>query len=700
MSVAPQVAISSDFLTAFAAIPRKMQGKVTDFVSRFRNRPDSPGINYEKIKDSKDGNLRSVRIDDTYRGIVLHPPEGNVYVLLWVDHHDDAYAWARNRKCAVHPETGSLQVFEVREEVVVEAAGAEAPALFGGVSDRKLLRMGIPAELVGAVKAIRTEEELEELAKGLPGEAADALRLFLLGFSPEDIIRDLEMKRPGRVDTEDFAGALRTDEARSRFFVAEDDLELQAILQAPLEKWRVFLHPSQTKLVEGEWNGPVRVLGGAGTGKTVVAIHRARRLAQTVLKEGERLLFTTFTVNLAEDIRSNLAKLCSDEAMRRIEVINLDRWVHHFLKGRGYEPKLLFDDDIRRDFWGRAMVYKPEGTNLPDGFFTEEWERVIQPQEVLTEREYLFADRRGRGTPLDRRLRKALWPVFEEYRAIMSEHGYCEPDDAMRDARRLLEASGERLPYRCIVVDEAQDLGPMAFKLIRRMVPVDTDDIFIVGDAHQRIYKRQAVLSQCGIEVRGRSRKLRINYRTTEETRQWAVALLEGREFDDLDGGRDGQEGYRSLLRGQPPRLEGFETFDEEADFLAAYLKELEVAGEPLRNVCVAARTNSLVERYEAALAKRGVEVVVVRTDKPEDRRQEGVRLATMHRVKGLEFDRMIMAGAGALPHRAAAAADPAEAADREIMERSLAYVAATRARTHLLVTWHGARPELLGPES
>lgn len=320
---------------------------------------------------------------------------------------------------------------------------------------------------------------------------------------------------------------------------------------------------------------------------------------------------------------------------------------------------------------------------------------------VLTEREYLFADRRGRGTPLDRRLRKSLWPVFEEYRAIMSENGYCEPDDGMRDARRLLEESGERLPYRCIVVDEAQDLGPMAFKLIRRMVPEDKDDIFIVGDAHQRIYKRRTVLSHCGIEVRGRSRKLRINYRTTEETRQWAVALLEGREFDDLDGGRDSQEGYRSLLRGQPPRLEGFETFDEEADFLAAYLKELEGAGEPLRNVCVAARTSSMVERYEAALTKRGVEVAVVRTDKSEDRRQEGVRLATMHRVKGLEFDRMIIAGAGALPHRAPTAADDlSEAADREIMERSLAYVAATRARTHLLVTWHGTRPELLGPES
>ena len=700
MSFVPQVAISSDFLSAFAAIPRKMQGKVTDFVSRFRNNPDSPGINYERIRDARDGNLRSVRIDDTYRGIVLHPPAGNVYVLLWIDHHDDAYAWARNRRCSVHPETGSLQVFEVREAVLQEREAApESPPLFGDVSDRRLLRMGIPEELVGAVKGLRTEAELDEMAEALPQEAADALNLLFLGFSPEEIIQDLELQGQEKgVDTEDFARALQTAEARSRFFVAEDDLELQEILQAPLEKWRVFLHPSQRKIVDRDWNGPVRVLGGAGTGKTVAAVHRARKLVQSVLKEGERVLFTTFTVNLAEDIRSNLAKLCSDDVMERIEVINLDRWVYHFLKGRGYELKYLFDDDMRREFWGRAMTYRPDGIDLPEGFFAEEWDRVIQPQEISVEREYFQADRRGRGIPLDRKQRRALWPVFEEYRAILSEQGYCEPDDAMRDARRLLETTGEKLPYRSIVVDEAQDLGPLAFRLIRRMVPEDKNDIFIVGDAHQRIYRRQTVLSRCGIEIRGRSRKLRINYRTTEETRQWAMALLEGRDFDDLDGGKDSQEGYRSLLRGQPPRLEGFETFDQEADFLAAYLKELEASGEVLQNVCLTARTNSLVEQYRTALEERGVAGAVIRTDAPEDRREEGVRFATMHRVKGLEFDRMIIAGAGALPYRFVHETDdPAEAKERDTMERSLAYVAATRARTHLLVTWHGDRPEMMG---
>ena len=232
------------------------------------------------------------------------------------------------------------------------------------------------------------------------------------------------------------------------------------------------------------------MLGGAGTGKTVAAVHRARRLAREALQsEGGRVLFTTFTVNLAEDIRANLAKLCTDEEMGRIEVINLDRWVSHFLKARGYELKYLFDDDLRREFWGRAMTYRPEGLDLPDSFFTEEWDKVIQPQEISTEREYFKADRRGRGTPLDRKVRKALWPVFEEYRAILAEQGYCEPDDAMRDARRLLETGGERLPYCAVVVDEAQDLGPLAFRLIRQMVPPERT-IFLLWGTPTRGFTR------------------------------------------------------------------------------------------------------------------------------------------------------------------------------------------------------------------
>jgi len=704
MSLEPKVAVSTDALTALFKIPRKQQEKVREFVERFRANPTSPGINYEKIKEARDPNLRSVRIDDTYRGIILKPDTGDLFLLLWVDRHDEAYAWAKNRVCKVNPEIGSLQLYEVKEEPRSESKEETTPArpgLFDSVRDRHLLKMGIPEELLPALRQVRTEEDLDRFMEGLPQEAADALTLLRLGCSPEEIIRDIESQRPvEKIDPKDYVRALQTDESRSRFFIAEDDLELQAILQAPLEKWRVFLHPTQRRLVERSWNGPVRVLGGAGTGKTVAALHRARWLAQNVLANpNEKVLFTTFTKNLAEDIRDNLAKICPDELLKRIEVVNLDRWVNRYLKGKGYESRLLYDEERRRELWGMALTYRPEDPALPDSFYFEEWERVIQPQEVSSEKEYFLADRRGRGVALNRIQRKAVWPVFEEYRALLREKGLSEFDDAMRDARKVLEETGERLPYRAIVVDEAQDLGPLAFKLIRKMVPEGKDDLFIVGDAHQRIYRHKVALSACGIEVRGRSRKLRVNYRTTEETRRWAVRLLEGQSYDDLDGGQDDQKGYRSVLHGLAPRLEGFEFLQEEASFLADYLKELQRSGENLANICLTARTQVLLNQYQTILEGKGVKTVRIQPDQAENRREEGVRLATMHRVKGLEFDRMIIAGVGSgqFPPKFGASEDHLVEEERLRMERSLLYVAATRARTHLLVTWHGEPSKMLG---
>lgn len=704
MSLEPKVCISSDFMTALFKIPRKQQEKVMEFVERFRAHPTSPGINYEKLREARDPNLRSVRIDDTYRGIILKPETGDLFLLLWVDHHDDAYAWARNRVCKVNPEIGSLQLYEIKEEVrpePKEETSSARPGLFDSVRDRHLLKMGLPEELLPALRQVRTEDELDRFMEGLPQEAADSLTLLGLGYSPEEIIRDIEAQRPvEKIDPKDYVRALQTDESRSRFFIAEDDLELQAILQAPLEKWRVFLHPTQRRLVERSWNGPVRVLGGAGTGKTVAALHRARWLAQNVLANpNEKVLFTTFTKNLAEDIRDSLAKLCPDELLKRIEVVNLDRWVNRYLKGKGYESRFLYDEERRRELWGMALTYRPEDPALPDAFYFEEWERVIQPQEVSSEKEYFLADRRGRGVALNRIQRKAVWPVFEEYRALLREKGLSEFDDAMRDARKVLEETAERLPYRAIVVDEAQDLGPLAFKLIRKMVPEGKDDIFLVGDAHQRIYRHKVALSACGIEVRGRSRKLRVNYRTTEETRRWAVRLLEGQAYDDLDGGQDDQKGYRSVLRGLAPRLEGFEFLQEEASFLADYLKELQRSGENLANICLTARTQMLLDQYQTILEGKGVKTTRIQPDQAENRREEGVRLATMHRVKGLEFDRMIIAGVGAgqLPPKFGASEDHLVEEERLRMERSLLYVAATRARTHLLVTWHGEPSKMLG---
>jgi hypothetical protein len=217
-----------------------------------------------------------------------------------------------------------------------------------------------------------------------------------------------------------------------------------------------------------------------------------------------------------------------------------------------------------KDLWEKALTVAPPDVELDESFYREEWDRVIQAQSVETLDDYQKATRVGRGTRVSRKQRKQVWPVFEEYRALLNEAGTREAVDAMRDARRLLETKGAPPPFRAVVVDEAQDMGLQAFMLLRALVPEDDHPcLFIVGDTHQRIYRHKVVLGRCGSDIRGRGKKLKINYRTTVETRRWSVKLLEGVPIDDLDDGRDDNAGYRSLLHGTEPRVEHFASFEQ-----------------------------------------------------------------------------------------------------------------------------------------
>jgi len=700
-----KVAISSDFLKAFSMVSHKQQSKVREFVEKFRMNPSSAAINYEKIH-CKDPNLRSVRIDDTYRGIVLKPEVGNVFLLLWVDHHDKAYQWAENKLFSIHPETGSIQVVDVGKAVPptgMENTEERGKSIFHDVKDKNLLQLGIPEALLPLVRTIQSEEDLDKAETSLPQEAFEALFLLAAGYTYEDVVRELEKPQlPEEIDTADFAKALENPDTKRRFHVVEGALELAEILNAPLEQWRVFLHPSQRKTVEMKANGPVRILGGAGTGKTVCAIHRAKYLAQNIFKaENDRILFTTFTRNLAADILENLRKICPVDILKRIEVVNLDAWVSQFLKKNGYEFTIVFDEDVK-ECWQNALNVASKNLDLPDAFYHDEWEQVIQAQAISSAEEYGKVSRLGRGRKLNRIQRKEIWPVFEEYRAQLNSKGYKEAADAIRDARIILQNKGAILPYKAVLVDEAQDMGAEAFKLIRQMIPVADakNDIFIVGDGHQRIYRRKVVLGKCGINIKGRSRKLKINYRTTDETRKWAVKLLEGRKIDDLDDGVDDQKGYKSLLHGEPPKIVNLPSFVEEVEFIANYLKQLKSEGIPVNTVCLVCRTRNLLAQYEGAIKAAGLDTYLIKRSTAEDRSTSGLRLATMHRVKGLEFDHIIIAGAnqGIIPlQQALDDQDNAVAAEEsELRERALLYVSATRAKKSVLVTSSGAASQFL----
>lgn len=669
-------------------------------ISKFGVDSRSSGLHLEPFKRSRDSRVRSIRIDRDYRAIVRAPDKGTTHLLLWVDKHDDAYKWAERHECKINPETGAVQIYDCAEigQAVPHLAAAETAGQSGGpfasLQERKLVRIGVPVAMVPMVKSIRDEDDLEEKKAQLPEEAYQSLFYLLAGDSYEEVVRGMELP-DDPVDPDDVAKALARDESRSRFVLVHDEAELEAVLNAPLAKWRVFLHPTQRRLVERDWNGPVRLLGAAGTGKTVVAMHRARWLASH--GGSRKILFVTFTKNLATDIRNSLGTICSPRELERIEVTNLDAWVVRFLKTKGYDHRIEYGRD--QDGWRKALQSRPAELNLSHGFFEAEWEQVVQAKGVSTLDDYKRVSRLGRGTRLNRVDRIKVWKVFEDYKLYLASRGIKEPEDAYRDAISLIKADKSDLGYSSVIVDEAQDLGSASFKLIRSLVLPDKNDIFITGDCHQRIYGRKAILGHCGIDIRGRARKLYLNYRTTEQTRAWSSRLLEGRMIDDLDGGRDDNSRIRSLTKGPEPMVRCFATAEDQASFLASGLKRLQAAGENLADICVVARSKAERDAVRAAIEGLGVTTDLI-DRQSDDRTRTGVRLATMHRVKGLEFERIILVSvnAGLVPPKPRwdSVATDSERQELETTERALLYVAASRAKKAVQVLSFGKQSSLL----
>ena len=690
------VAISSDFLTAFAKLPRGIQGKTTEFVNKFRNDPNAPGINYEKLKNGIDKKIYSVRIDDTYRGIVARQPESGVYLLLWVDHHDEAYDWASRKRVDVNPSTGSVQVYDVQATSEI-GAGRQAEGCFTKYSDSDLKKIGVPEDLMPFIKSIPDQAAFYNAAENIPKDAYEYLSWLVEGVPINEVI-DLAASDQAEADAkQDLQQALNSPLSQKSFVVIEGEDELRRIMAEPLEKWRVFLHPTQRQIVQKDYSGAARVLGGAGTGKTVVAMHRAKYLASK-LDSDQRILFTTFTANLAADIKENLRKICTTEELRKIEVINLDAWVNQYLRDSGFSAHISYDEID--DLWDKAVMSADDDLTFDTAFYKEEWDRVVVAQEALSLDRYIKAKRNGRGTRLDRRKRMQIWKIFDSYLTLMKENQIRDINTAMYECSKLIQTAGERPKYRHIIVDEGQDFSDNAYRLIRSIAGEEhSNDIFIVGDSHQRIYKNKPILSRCGIQVRGRSSILKINYRTTEEIRKYAFALLNGISFDDLDEDLDLGDRCQSLTHGNIPTIENFRDAGSELDYIVDEIKKLVDNGVSMADICVVARTKKLVDDYIAQFTKRGIRSYAIKRNKMDDRSLNGVRVATMHRVKGLEFQYIFVAAVNSRMVPLSSAINRTDAiseAESLTSEKCLLYVSLTRAQKGAYITSYGRPSEFI----
>lgn len=707
-------------LTSIRRLPDRVSAKFMDMMMKFMSDPTAHGLNFETVKGARDKGLKSVRVDQSYRAIAFQ--SGNDVMFVHVNEHDPAYEWASRRTIKVDPSTNRIRIVEeipTDQFQVTINPEHRAPGLFAQITDARLLSLGVLAEELPRLREIRSVEELDTSSDSLDGTTHNILVAIESGFSDEEIRELVGIDKEKDVSVEEapqpsFSEVLGSAESRQRIFIPENEEELRRFFEGDLAGWRVFLHPAQRKIAYRDYSGPALVRGGAGTGKTVVAMHHAKYLADHIktdpARKGQRVLFTTFTTSLAHDIVANLQTLCPEHLSKddlRIEVINLDRWVHDFLKRKNYPRTIVYfgaEADRLNEIWREVLddIGTPDG--LSEEFIRAEWTQVVQAKGILSDRDYFRAPRNGRGTPLDRRKRIELWAIFDAYRARMLNEKLAEPDDAYREAISILTASAASLPYCSVIVDEAQDMGEQAFRLIRAIVERksagDDNSIFVVGDAHQRIYNRKASMKACGIDVRGRSRKLKLNYRTSEEIRRWAVSALQGVSVDDLDEGSDSLIGYTSLFHGPAPDLKASASERDELREIVEWVEQLTTNNFPLAEIGILTSTNDQLAQVEKAMREAGLAYLRLKANEADDRSADGVRLCTMHRAKGLEFR------AVCIPFLSASKFPPKFMLDKAVDEidrkeienrfRSLLHVAATRAKQELKVSWSGTKSTLV----
>ena len=645
--------------------------------------PSAPGLSFHKLDRARDKNFWSVRINRDLR-LIVHRTASSV-MLIYVGHHDAAYRWAERRRIERHPKTGAAQIVEIREtvrEVVVPrlatadaspAHPATKSALFAGASDDELLGYGVPETWLDDVRRAN-EDSLLDLADHLPAEAAEALLELATGGTPEG-------PALAAADADPFAHP----DAQRRFRWVENVDELERALEYPWEKWTVFLHPAQRRIVDGAYNGPARVSGSAGTGKTIVALHRAVHLARA--HPDARVLLATFSDTLANVLRVKLGRLIHNQPMiaERLEVHSMSG-IGRRLYEANFGASTLATEGELRALIDRAAAEVREHAFSPHFLWTE-WSRVVDAWQLESWEDYRDVMRLGRKTRLAEAQRAVLWSIFSEVHDSLTQRGLLtEPRMFRRLGQHVAEAAHP--PFEYCVIDEAQDIGVAELRFLAALGGGRSDSLFFAGDLGQRIFRTPFSWRALGVDVRGRSHTLRINYRTSHQIRRQADRLLPP-ELADVDGITERRGGTVSAFNGPEPNIRVLVSPDEEAAALAEWLTARRQEGYAPHEIALFVRSEAEMKRAQDAVHRAGLSLTLLneRSDGPSD----SVVVGTMDRAKGLEFRAVAVAACDdeviPLQSRIENVADEADLEDTYSTERHLLYVACTRARDHLLVT-------------
>jgi hypothetical protein len=643
--------------------------------------PANPSLSLHKLDKARDKNFWSVRASNDIR-LIVHKTSGSL-LLCYVDHHEDAYAWAERRKIETHPRTGAAQLVEIRERieeiripryVEVERPAPVEPPLFANTSDETLLSYGIPLEWLGEVRQVKTEDGLLELCDHLPREAAEALLNLAVGIAPAVV-------QPVVAVTDPFTHP----DAQRRFRIVTNVEELARALDYPWEKWTVFLHPAQREAVERDYGGPVRISGSAGTGKTIVALHRAVFLARS--HPDARVLLTTFSDTLANALQTKLMRLIGNEpkVAERVEARALNavgRRLYGFNIGR---PQIATPEMIQQLI--QAAANEATGHRFSHYFLTEEWTDVVDAWQLDTWEAYRDVARLGRRTRLPERQREVLWAIFTRVQAELQARNTATYAGVFTKLAAHFAAT-KRTPFDFVVVDEAQDLSVAQLRFLAALGTDRPNGLFFAGDLGQRIFQQPFSWKALGVDVRGRSRTLRVNYRTSHQIRARADRLL-GFEVSDVDGNKEDRRGTVSVFNGPEPTLKVLDTVDVETETVGHWLAERIAGGLKPHEAGVFVRSATQLQRARTAVEAARLSYKVL--DENVETTPGSVSVSTMHLAKGLEFRAVAVMACEdeviPLQERIETAADESELEEVYNTERYLLYVACTRARDHLLVT-------------
>lgn len=672
--------IADTFTNSLVKLTRDEQKAVKTTAFDLQMNPANPGMQFHRIDRARDKNFWSVRVNRDIR-LIVHKSESSL-LLCYVGHHDDAYQWAERRKLETHPKTGAAQLVEVREMVkeitkpvytTPQHAPPEKVPLLKNVSDEELLSLGVPPEWLQDVQ-MADEDTLLELVDHLPGEAAESLLELATGGTPQVAGAEVTVDDP-----------FTHPDTQRRFRVIENVEELERALEYPWEQWIVFLHPAQRETVERNYNGPARISGSAGTGKTIVALHRAVHLARD--NPDSRVLLTTFSEILANSLRTKLRRLISNEPRiaERVEVHSINSVGKRLYEINIGKLNLVSDKEIVGLI--DKILKEIDVGKFNRRFILTEWKEVVDAWQLDNWEAYRDVRRLGRKTRIPEKQREILWKVFERIQSGLQEGGLITFHGMFNRLASHFKSS-KRIPYDFAVIDEAQDISVPQLRFLSALFREKTNGLFFTGDLGQRIFQQPFSWKALGVEIQGRSSILRINYRTSHQIRKEADRLL-STEISDVDGNVEDRRNTISVFNGPPPSIEVFQTQELEQNFVSKWLTERIEEGIEPKEIGIFVRSKNELNRAETAVKKTGYNFNIL--DESNKNTGDKITVCTMHLAKGLEFRVVVVMACDdeviPLQQRIKTVTDDSDLEEVYNTERHLLYVACTRARDHLLVT-------------